>query len=376
MRTILHILRKEFLQLKRDPRIIQLVIIGPIMQLMIFGAAINLDVVDVPMVVCDMDNTQASREFVDHFTHSGYFTLVAHVPTMSAIDPYLDNGTASIAIVLPKGFEEKVAGGRPVNVQALVDGSESNAASVGLNYATMVVGKYTQNVLLQGFNRRGLAGLHPIGVDPEVRVWYNPELKSRNFLLPGILALILMTSTGMLTALAIVKEKEIGTMEQLIVTPIKPYQLIIGKLVPFVIIGMIDVALVVLGTTLVFDVPLRGSVLLLFSLSGLFILTTLGIGLFVSTISRTQQQAMMTAMFFVMMPMNFLSGFIFPIENMPKVIQWISLIFPLRYFFDIVRGIFLRGNGIAELWPQVIALMVFGFVILSAAALRFKKKLA
>jgi ABC-2 type transport system permease protein len=261
-------------------------------------------------------------------------------------------------------------------VQAIADGSESSAASVGLNYAASVLAGFSQQVLLTKFKRLGAGNLHPITIDPEVRVWYNPELKSRNFLIPGILAMLLMTMTTMLTSLAVVKEKELGTMDQLMVSPIKPYQLIIGKLTPFVIIGLIDTVLVLLGVTLWFGVPVRGSVLLLFGLTGLFLLTTLGLGLFVSTVSKTQQQAMMTSMFFVMMPMNFLSGFIFPIENMPKVIQAITYIIPLRYFFVIIRGLFLRGVGMEALWPQALALFVFGVGILTLSILRFRRKLS
>jgi ABC-2 type transport system permease protein len=240
-----------------------------------------------------------------------------------------------------------------------------------LNYAAEIVAGYAQNALLQSFSRRGLGALRPVTVTPEIRVWYNPELKSRNYLIPGILGTMLLQATVLLTALAIVKEKERGTMEQLIVTPIKPYQIIIGKLAPFFII-----VLAIAGGTLVLGVPLRGNVLVLGVLSALFILTTLGLGLFISTVSQTQQQAMMTTIFFVIMPMNFLSGFFFPIENMPTIIQYVSLFLSLRYFFEIIRGVFLRGVGLRELWPQVAALTVFGASILTLASLRFRKKLA
>ena len=376
MRTILHILRKEFLQIKRDKKVIQIIFVGPIMQLFIFGFAINMDVTTVPMLVCDQDNTTESRDLVQRFEHSGYFPIVGRVERTSEIDKYLETGKASIAITIPHEFGKKIARGEPVPLQAIVDGAESNSASVGLNYAGMIVAGYAQNALLEGFAKMGLGAMRPITITPEVRVWYNPELKSRNYLVPGILGMLLMTATVMLTSLAIVKEKESGTMEQLIVTPIKPWQIIIGKLTPFMIIGIIDIILALAGVTLVLGIPLKGSVLTLFGLSILFIMTTLGIGLFVSTVSRTQQQAMMTAMFFVMMPMNFLSGFVFPIENMPKIIQGVSLFLPLRYFFEIIRGIFLRGVGMDVLWPQALSLLTFAVVILSLSALRFRKKLA
>jgi len=376
MGTLKHMLRKEFLQIKRDPKIIRLIFIGPIMQLFLFGFAINLDVNTVPLVVCDLDRTAESRDLVNRFTHSGYFPLVGEVDKMSDIDGYIDRGKASLALTIPRQFGRDLVRGQQVAVQAIVDGSESNAASIGLNYAAMVIAGYSQEILLNSFSRKGLGALRPITVTPEVRVWYNPELKSRNYLVPGILGMLLMTATVMLTSLAVVKEKEMGTMEQLIVTPIKPYQIIIGKLAPFLIIGFIDIVLALAGVTLVLGIPVRGSILTLTLLSILFVLTTLGLGLFVSTISRTQQQAMMTAMFFVMMPMNFLSGFVFPIENMPMVIQYLSYTLPLRYFFEIIRGIFLRGVGLEVLWPQAVALILFGVVVLTLSSLRFRKKLA
>ena len=214
-------------------------------------------------------------------------------------------------------------------------------------------------------------GARPAVVDPEVRVWYNPELKSRNFMVPGVLALLLMVLTMILTSLAIVKENEAGTMEQLMVTPIRPYQLIIGKLAPFFLIGIVDIILVLLVATLWFGVPLKGSVMLIFTLCIVFQMTTLGAGLFVSTVSRTQQQAMLTAVFFVILPMMFLSGFVFPIENMPKVIQLFTYFIPLRYFFVIIRGVFLKGVGLRELWLESSVLLGFGIVILTISILRF-----
>ncbi|MDP4198365.1 MAG: ABC transporter permease [Bacteroidota bacterium] len=376
MRAILHILRKEFLQLRRDPNIVRLIFIGPIMQLLIFGFAINLDVNSVPMIVCDLDHSLQSHDFIARFENSGYFPIVAYVNKMSDIDDYLVCGKASIALTIPREFGRKLSRGEPAPIQAIVDGSESNAASVGLNYAAVIVAGYSQDVMLSGFARKGLGMLKPITVQPEIRVWYNPDLKSRNYILPSLLGMILMQATVVLTALAIVKEKEQGTMEQLIVTPVKTWQIIVGKLAPFTIIGMIDILLALAGVTLLFGIPVRGSIITLGWLSVLFILTTLGIGLFVSTVSSTQQQAMMTAMFFVMLPMNFLSGFIFPIENMPKLIQVISYLLPLRYFFEIIRGIFLRGAGLDVLWPQVLALFIFATAILTLSALRFRKKLA
>ncbi len=361
--------------MRRDPNTLRLMIIGPIMQLVIFGYAANLDVNNVPIVVCDMDHSSTSRELLSHFTQSGYFTVVQHVGSLREIDPILDRGDASISIDIPKGFGDDIARGKQTQLQVIADGSESNAASVGLNYASEIVAGFGQNILLAKFARAGAGGLRAVTVQPEVRIWYNPALKSRNFLLPGILALLLMTTTMMLTSLAIVKEKEIGTLEQLLVTPMKPYQMIVGKLTPYTIIALVNALLVLAGVVFWFGVPVRGSVLLLLSLCLVFLIATLGLGLFVSTISRTQQQAMMTAMFFVMMPMNFLSGFIFPIDNMPHWVQIITYAIPLRYFFIIIRGIFLRGVGFEGVWREALAMLGIGVAILTLAVARFHKRL-
>ena len=375
MKKILHIIRKEFLQFRRDPKMLSISFIAPIFQLLVLGYAANLDVRDLPVVVCDLDRTTESRALLSDFTHSGYFSVRRNVARMQDIDADLDDGSASVAIVIPRGFGGDLLAGKPAPLQVIADGSETNSATVGLSYASVIVARYSQQVLLRQIERVRGVGLRPVRVNPEVRVWYNPELKSRNFMIPGILGLLLMVMTMMLTSLAIVKEKEIGTMEQLIVTPIRPYELIIGKLAPFSLIGLVDIVLVLLVATLWFNVPVRGSIPLLFGLSVIFLMTTLGLGLLVSTLSRTQQQAMMTSVFFVMFPMNFLSGFVFPIENMPRAIQYVTYLLPLRYFFVIIRGLFLKGVGISEVWDQALAMFAFGVAILALSVMRFQKKL-
>ena len=381
MKTIINIVIKEFLQIKRDRRMFGLSIGAPIIQLVLLGYAATTDIISIPMVVNDQDRSSVSREFVRQFTNSGYFVLEAEVYSLKDIDPYIENRKAWIALVIPPQFGNDLVAGRTAQVQMIADGSDANSANISLGYAGQIVARYSRNIMAETAQRRlqssgdGSMRLQPVHVDPEVRVWYNHDLKSANFMVPGVVALVLMIVTMTLTSLGLVKEKELGTLEQLMVTPIKPYQLIIGKLLPFVIIGAIDVTLVLTVARFWFEVPMRGNVLLLYGLSGLFILTTLGLGLFVSTISRTQQQAMMTAQFFIFMPFTFLSGFTFPIENMPHWVQVITYIIPLRYFITIIRGIFLKGVGIAELWPQVLALLVFGVVILSLSVLRFRKRL-
>ncbi len=375
MRAILNIIRKEFIQISRDRKMLPIIFFAPVFQLIILGYAANLDVKDIPTVVCDLDRSSRSRELVDAFTNSGFFSVVRDVNDIREVDPYIDNGDASLAIVIPIDFSRDLLAGKQAELQIIADGSDANLATTGLAYAEAIVTGYSIKIALKRVRGSPFAKLTGAGIDPQVRVWYNPDLKSRNFMVPGILGLLLMLMTMLLTSLAVVKEKEIGTMEQLVVTPIKPYQLIIGKLTPFAIIGIIDIVLVLLVATFWFDIPVRGSILQLFLLCIVFLMTTLGLGLFVSTVSNTQQQAMMTSTFFVMQPMIFLSGFVFPIENMPKVIQLYTYLLPLRYFFTIVRGIFLKGVGLPELWDEALVLFIFGLAILALSVARFQKKL-
>jgi ABC-2 type transport system permease protein len=375
MRTILHIIRKEFIQIRRDRRMFIMSFISPVLQLLILGYAANLDVKDIPLLICDQDVSRTSREFVSRFTSSGSFKIVGYVESPNQIDRPIDNGYASMALVLPHGFESDILARRTVQVQAIADGSESNAAGIGLGYAAQIVARYSQDIMLQQFSRLGAAGLRPVTVTPQIRVWYNPALRSRYFMVPAVLAMVLMMMTMLFTSLAVVKEKEVGTMEQLMVTPIRPFQLIIGKLAPFMVLGLADVLLVILVAVFWFHVPLKGSVLLLVGLCLVFEIATLGLGLLISTISRTQQEATMTSQFFVMQPMMQLSGFAFPIANMPKAVQVITLIMPLRYFMTIVRGIFLKGVGLQSLWRDALSLLVLGLVLLTIAISRFRKKL-
>ncbi len=348
--------------------------VAPVVQLLLLGYAATTDIKDIPMLVYDQDKSSTSREFVNQFVNSGYFVIKEEVNSFKDIDHFIEDGDVWMALVIPQNFSSNLIAMRQSSIQLLADGSDANSANISIGYATQIIGKYSQSILVE-YKKRLPGMVAPARLNPEIRVWYNPELKSRNFMVPGVLAMVLMIITMMLTSLGIVKEKEIGTLEQLMVTPIKPYQLIIGKLLPFVLIAAVDVALVIVVARFWFGVPLRGSILLLLGLSGLFVLTTLGLGLFVSTISKTQQQAMMTAQFFFFMPFIFFSGFTFPIENMPKLIQYVTYLIPLRYYIVIIRGIFLKGVGIAELWQQALALLVFGVVILSLSVWRFRKRL-
>jgi len=375
MRTIYHIIVKELLQFKRDKRMMLVSFLVPVVQLLLLGYAATTDVRDIPMLVYNQDKSSLSREFVNNFINSGYFELRREVNSFEKIDQYIESGDVWLALVIPQNFTDDILSLKQTTIQLIADGSDANSANIGLNYASQIVGKFSQSILIE-YQKRIPGIFNSSRINPEIRVWYNPELKSRNFMVPGVLAMVLMIITLTLTSLAIVKEKEIGTLEQLMVTPIKPYQLIIGKLLPFVLIAAIDVALVIVVARFWFLVPLRGSILLLLGLSCLFVLTTLGLGLFVSTISKTQQQAMMTAQFFFFMPFIFFSGFAFPIENMPKIVQYLTYLIPLRYYITIIRGIFLKGVGIAELWHQAAVLLAFGVVILSLSVLRFRKRIS
>jgi len=374
MKTILHIILKEFWQIRRDKRMLGVTLLAPVFQLLLLGYAATTDVRSIPMAVCDEDRSATSRELLRQFTNSGYFVHAYDVMTPRDIDHYLDDGDAWVGLVIPPEFGTNVLARRPAPLQLISDGTNSSTAGISLGYAGQVVSTFSRSIALTQIERRPQLTAPP-SVNTEVRVWYNPELKSRNYMVPGVVAMILLIITMTLTSIAIVREKESGTLEQLLVTPIKPFQLIIGKLMPFVLIGIADVTLVLTVARFWFDVPLRGSVILLYMMSGVFVLTTLGLGLFISTISKTQQQAMMTAQFFIFMPSIFLSGFTFPIQNMPQSIQYVTYVIPLRYFMEIIRGIFLKGDGIAELWPQGLALLTFGIIILTLSILRFHKRL-
>jgi ABC-2 type transport system permease protein len=373
IQIIKEIIKKEFHQVRQDKRMLGVSIMAPILQVVLLGYAATTDIKYSNLVVCDQDKTAESRELIQNFTNSHYFVLKYSVDVPNEVDSYIDNAKASVALVIPQGFSEKVFGRKTAPLQMVFDGADANTANILLGYATQIVSSYSQSIVINAASI--LQGANVARIFPEPRVWFNPDLKSQNFMVPGVVALVLMIITMTLTSLGIVKEKEIGTLEQLLVTPIKPYQLILGKLIPFVIIGAFDMLIVLAIARFWFEVPLLGSLLLLFGLSGLFILTTLGLGLFISTIAKSQQQAMLIAQFFFFMPFMFLSGFSFPIENMPTVIQWITYVIPLRYFLVIVRGVFLKGSSMAELWPQALALFIFGVSILTLSVLRFRKRL-
>ncbi len=372
MRRLRFLIRKELIELRADTRLLRLVLVAPIIQLTMLGYAATTDVKNVPVVVADADRTASSRDLVSRFEASPNFVVIDTVTSVDEIDPYLESGRAWMALNIPADYGRKVASGDPVQVQVVADGTDANSTNVAMGYAGTLVAGYARELAVA--RAPALAGAGPL-IDTSVRVWFNPQLESRDFMIPGVLALLLLVVTTNLSAMAIVREKELGTLEQLNVTPLARWELIAGKLLPYVFIAMIDVALVLAVAVLWFEVPLRGSIVLLFVMSFVYLLTTLGLGLFISTVSDTQQQAMMTTTFFFLTPMIYLSGFIFPIENMPAVIQPFTYLIPLRYFLVILRGIFLKGVGLETLWPQALALFGWGVAILWLATLRLSKRL-
>jgi ABC-2 type transport system permease protein len=377
------IIRKELIQVARDPRMRAMLFMPPLIQLLIFGYAANLDVNTAKIAWMDQDNSPQSRELLSEFLGSGRFIIVAEPGTDAEMQRLLDRATVDGVVRVMPGFARDVERGRATTVQVLLDGTNSNTASIVSNYAAQTIARYSSEVMTQLSRSKMVAGTMAAGgaMKPAVpqivarsRVWFNPDLKSRNYFIPGVVVNIITLVTLMLTAMAIVREKEIGTMEQLMVTPIRPMELILGKTLPFVLVGLWDMILVVTAALVVFHIPFGGNFGLLVVCTLLFLLTSLGAGLFISTISRTQQQAMMTTGLFFQ-PFFMLSGFSFPIRNMPVAMQALTYINPVRYFMEIVRGIFLQGTGISTLWPQMVALAIFGVTILWLSVMRFHKQL-
>jgi ABC-2 type transport system permease protein len=372
-RRLRALIQKELLELVRSPQLIRIVILAPVLQLTLLGYAATTDIRHVPILVVDGDRSPSSRRFIEQFAASPYFDVVREELDPRAVEPALAERSAWLALVVPAGFGAAL--GRPAGdqsaleatVQVIADGTDANSSGVALSYVQGVVAAFNARLA-------DARGDPTSAVDARVRVWFNADLESRHFMIPGVLALLLMLVTTNVTSMAIVREREIGTLDQLNVTPIGRTELILGKLLPYALVGFLDVLLVVAVAVLWFEVPLRGSLWLLLGASVVYLTCTLGLGLFVSTISTTQQQAMMTSTFFFLTPMIYLSGFIFPIENMPAAIQWLTSLIPLRYFLVIVRGIFLKGVGWDVLWPQFAALGAWGVAVLALAAARSRKR--
>ncbi len=365
---------KELIQTLRDKRMRITLIVPPILQLIIFGYAANLDVKHIPTAIRDLDQSVSSRDLVGRFSSSKYFDIVSFPDTPREVRDLINQGKATVSIEIPTDFSRKLKKGDTATVQIVVDGTESNTALIALGYANQILSEFSTQILVKRLNRAGMIGFEQAGVDLQPRTWFNPNLETRVFYVPGVIASIAFLIPVILTAQAIVREREIGTLEQIMVTPIKSWELMLGKTLPFALIGLFDVMMIALIGVFWFEVPLRGNPLVLLLGAVLFLMSSVALGLFISTICSTQQQAQISTFFFTM-PAFTLSGFAFPIENMPEWIQLLTYANPLRYFLVIVRGVFLKANGLDILWPQMLALGVLGTLMILLSSLRFQKRL-
>jgi len=371
---IFQIFMKEIIELRKS-NLIKILLIAPIMQVILFGFVATIDVKHTKLLVCDEDGSALSRGLVSRFSNTEYFKIVSYVQDPGKIQDAFNHNRVKMALRIPGGFSSKIKKGKKTEVQLIIDGSDPNMTAIALNRGAAIIRNYSEYTM-----EKKMAILKKIigdlpSLEVEERVWYNPELKSVNTMVPGVIALIIEVVTLIVTAVSLVREKESGNMEQLLVSPISPFQIIIGKILPYVIIAFLDIVLITVLSIVVFDISFTGSFTLLLALSLFMILANLGFGIFISTVSLTQQQAMVSAIFLTL-PSVLLSGFIFPIKNMPLVIQWLTYLIPMRYYVVIVRGIFLKGLNFMELLPQTLALLVFGIIILTLSIMLFKKKLA
>ena len=374
LRRLWAVARKEALHIHRDPRSLILAVGIPMLMLLMFGYALTLDVDRVPFVVWDQSHTPESRDFVARFTATRYFDFRGSVSRYADLEHAIDTRNAALGLVLPPEFAAHLTVGRSAGVQAIVDGSDSNTAGIILGYTQAIATGFNQELALDQIRR--VTGMTPVpALDLRTRVWFNPDLASRNFIVPGIMAVIMGLIAALLTSLTIAREWECGTMEQLISTPVKPAELILGKLLPYSAIGMANMVIAVLMAVFLFDVPLRGSVTLLFSVGGVFVVGTLAQGILISALARQQLLASQMAMISTFLPAFLLSGFAFAIANMPVPVQAVTFIVPARYFVALVKGIFLRGVGLETLWPDALFLVVFAVVVIGIAIRLTRKKL-
>jgi ABC-2 type transport system permease protein len=374
LQRVTAVARKESLHVIRDSRSLLMAIGTPVLLLMLFGYALSLDVDHVPMAVWDQSGTERSRDFVSRFAGSRYFSVRQSVDNYSDLMRLIDTGRVMMGLVVPRDFAQKIDAGRDVPVQLVVDGSDSNTATIAIGYADVIAQIYALDLTLEQNQRRGGQGL-TIPIDVRPRVWFNEELESRNYIIPGLIAVIMMVIAAMLTSLTVAREWERGTMEQLISTPVKPGELILGKLIPYFAIGMCDVLLAVLMGEFVFHVPLRGNVALLFGISTIFLTGALAMGILISIVTKSQLLSSQVAVVATFLPAFLLSGFIFTIANMPRAIQMVTYLIPARYFVAILKGIYLKGVGLEILAGQVGLLIVYAVVMVLLANWKFKKKL-
>ncbi len=370
MFRIIAVFKKEIYQIRRNRLLIGIMLIAPVIQLFILGYAATFEVKNLPIAILDEDNSILTREISESINSTETFNIVVNLNSLDEIDDALKRGKASMVIIFPNEFEKKLSKNEKVELPVIIDGTDANSATIAMGFFSSIVMERFVSIVDEKVKSQGLRFI-PF-CEPEIRIWFNPEMRSSSFIIPGLIGMILITVTLIMTAMSMVREKEQGTIEQLLVTPVKGYELLIGKILPFILIGLIDATAVILVGKFWFKVPLRGDIVLLFISVFVFLLTTLGLGIFASVISRTQQQALMTAYFFAM-PNIILSGFVFPVESMPPVIRFITNFVPLKYFLIILRGIFLKGAGIEVIYPQILILLSFGIVIFGFSVSRFRK---
>jgi len=375
-RRISALLHKEFIQVLRDPLALTLLIVLPVFLLFIFGYAINLDVRNIPLAVYNLDRTEFARTLTDRFVTSGYFVLKKQLVAESEIAQVLDAGVVKVVLKIPQDFQKDVLNGKSTPVQVLIDGTDSNTANIAMSYVKAILQAESMAVIFRLINTNGqLSGTAISPLDVRPNIWYNPELSSINFLVPGIIGIIIMVIGAIRMSISLVKEREKGTMESLMVSPLRPVELMIGKITPYILIVFVDLILIVIAAELFFGVPFRGSIVLFLALSLLFLGSALGCGLYISSIVKTSQAAWLLGFLATILPSIILSGFVFPIESMPRPIQFITYLIPVRYYLVILRGIILKGVGISVLYPQAALLFVFAVVMIFFSSLQFKKRL-
>jgi ABC-2 type transport system permease protein len=368
------LIRKEFIQILRDPRTLVLVMVIPVMQLFLLGYAATNDLRNIPLVIYDQDRGPAARALIDAYRAADYFRIAYVVNSETELRSLINDGKARAGMLIPPDYSRLVKGGESASIEFILDGSDPTTASTALSAALLIGQQHSTRLIAERLSARGQAGIIRPPVEVRTQVWYNPDLISAYFMIPGVIAMILYALTSILTATSIVRERERGTIEQLIVTPIRPVELVVGKMVPYVILAFFNTLEVLAIGHWWFHVPIRGSLSLILVLSGLFLLTSLGIGLLASTFANTQQEALLVV-WMTLLPGIFLSGFFFPLEAMPKVLQWISYLMPLRYYLSIIRSLTLKSVGVGALSQDIIALVIFGFGLIALASLRFRKRL-
>lgn len=373
MRKILHIIKKEFIQVRRDRGMLMILFVAPLLQLLILGFVISSEVRNIRTVICDLDDSSTSRLLVERIRNSGYFDLAWFDTRQNHLHEYLDDGRAVVAVVIPSDFSTRLQRGERTSLQVLMDGQDSNTSTIALGYINGILqSEMMDQIEGQLMGSEAAAEVHLIS--PNLRVWYNEELKNSDYMVPGIVVFLLTMVTTLVAAMGLVREREIGTLEQLLVAPLRKHELLIGKLVPFAVLGLIELAFAISVAKLIYDIPIVGNLGLLLIFTIVYLFTTLGLGLFISATSGTQQQAMFLTLFFLMFFM-LMSGFLFPIENMPKTMQIISLLNPMRYFVLVIREIFIKGAVVRHLFHQGVALLIFGAVVFTFAVLRFQSRM-